>query len=95
MHLEQVLIKPLLTEKSSVETENTNRYVFQVQKKANKHQIKQAVEKLFDVKVVRVNTAVMPGKMKRFGRFLKKTNLTKKAYIQIQDGQKLDLFKGI
>lgn len=95
MHVEQVLIKPLLTEKSSMETENTNRYAFQVQRKANKYQIKQAVEQLFDVKVTKVSTSVMPGKMKRFGRHLKKTSSTKKAYVQIQDGQKLDLFKGI
>lgn len=95
MHLEQVLVKPLLTEKSSVETDRTNRYVFKVSKKANKHQIKQAVEQLFDVKVVQVNTAVLPGSTRRYGRFLKKTQSFKKAYIQIQDGQKLDLFKGI
>lgn len=95
MHLEQVLVKPLLTEKSSGETDNTNRYVFEVARKANKHQIKQAVEQLFDVKVVGVNTAVLPGSKRRYGRFLKKTQSFKKAYIQIQDGQKLDLFKGI
>lgn len=95
MHLEQVLVKPLLTEKSSVETDKTNSYVFEVQRKANKNQIKQAVEQLFDVKVVKVNTAVMPGKERRFGKFLKKTQSFKKAYIQIQQGQKLELFKGI
>lgn len=95
MHVEQVLIKPLLTEKSSMETESTNRYAFQVQRKANKYQIKQAVEQLFDVKVIKVSTAVMPGKVKRFGRHLKKTTSSKKAYVQIQDGQKLELFKGI
>lgn len=95
MHVEQVLIKPLLTEKSSTETDKTNRYAFQVQRKANKYQIKQAVEQLFDVKVIKVSTAVMPGKMKRFGRHLKKSNSTKKAYVQVQEGQKLDLFKGI
>lgn len=95
MHMEQVLIKPLLTEKSSVETEKTNRYVFQVLLKSNKYQIKQAVESLFDVKVVNVKTAIQPGKIKRHGRNLSKTPSTKKAYIKIQEGQKLDLFKGI
>ena len=68
MHVEQVLIKPLLTEKSSIETENTNRYVFKVQRKANKYQIKDAIERMFDVKVVNVRTAVLPGKVKRAGR---------------------------
>ncbi|MAX65660.1 MAG: 50S ribosomal protein L23 [Bacteriovoracaceae bacterium] len=95
MHVEQVLIKPLLTEKSSIETENTNRYVFKVQRKANKYQIKDAVEAMFDVKVVDVKTAVLPGKVKRAGRLTKKSSSWKKAYIKIQDGQKLELFQGI
>lgn len=95
MHIEQILIKPLLTEKSSIATEESNRYVFKVQRKANKYQIKDAVEKLFDVKVVDVRTSVLPGKVKRFGKFTSKSNQEKKAYVKIQDGQKLDLFKGI
>ncbi|MAZ49141.1 MAG: 50S ribosomal protein L23 [Halobacteriovoraceae bacterium] len=95
MHLEQILIKPLLTEKSSIETENTNRYVFKVQPKANKYQIKDAVERMFDVKVINVKTAVLPGKVKRAGRSIKKTSSWKKAYVKIQDGQKIELFKGI
>ena len=95
MHVEQVLIKPLLTEKASIVTENANRYVFKVQTKANKHQIRSAVEKMFDVKVVDVKTAVLPGKMKKAGRKTKKTSSWKKAYVKIQDGQKLELFKGI
>jgi large subunit ribosomal protein L23 len=95
MHIEQVLIKPLLTEKSSMETEKNNRYVFQVQLKANKNQIKNAVEKFFDVKVLNVKTSVQPGKTRRFGKFSKKTSSLKKAYIQVQEGQKLELFKGI
>ncbi len=95
MHLEQVLVKPLLTEKSSIETEATNRYVFKVQTKANKYQIKDAVEKMFDVKVINVKTAVLPGKVKRVGKSMKKTSSWKKAYVKIQDGQKLELFKGI
>lgn len=95
MHVEQVLIKPLLTEKSSIETENTNRYVFKVQTKANKYQIKDAVEAMFDVKVVNVHTAILPGKVKRAGKVTKKTSSWKKAYVKIQDGQKLELFQGI
>ena len=95
MHTEQVLIKPLLTEKSSIETENTNRYVFKVQMGSNKYQIKDAVEAMFDVKVSNVKTAILPGKVKKSGRHTKKTSSWKKAYVQIQDGQKLELFKGI
>lgn len=95
MHLEEVLIKPLLTEKTSLQTENTNRYTFLVQPKANKNHIKSAVEKLFDVKVVNVRTAVLPGKVKRAGRYANKSQSIKKAYVQIAQGQKLELFKGI
>jgi len=95
MHIEEVLIKPLLTEKSSVETESTNRYVFKVQKRASKFQVKDAVEKMFDVKVVNVRTSITAGKVKRAGKALKKSSSWKKAYVKIADGQKLELFKGI
>ena len=93
--LENVLIKPLLTEKTSKETEAFNRYAFVVNPKANKNHIKNAVEKFFDVKVVSVRTSVLPGKTKRAGRGFKKTAKTKKAYVQLQDGQKIEFFKGI
>jgi large subunit ribosomal protein L23 len=95
MHIEEVLIKPLLTEKSSIVTENTNRYVFKVQPRASKFQIKDAVEKMFDVKVVNVRTSVTAGKVKRAGKALSKSASWKKAYVKIADGQKLELFKGI
>lgn len=95
MHLEQVIIKPMLTEKASIETENTNRYVFKVQKKANKYQVRDAVEKMFDVKVTNVKTATLPGKVRRTGKGVRKSSSWKKAYVQIQEGQKLELFKGI
>lgn len=95
MQIEQILVKPLLTEKTSEQTENHNRYAFKVLRKANKFQIKDAVEKMFDVKVVNVKTAVIAGKVKRSGKTFAKTSSWKKAYIQIAEGQKLELFKGI
>lgn len=95
MYVEQVLVKPLLTEKSSVMTEETNRYSFKVLRKANKYQVKEAIEKMFDVKVVDVKTIVVPGKVKRSGKSLKKTSSWKKAYVKVAEGQKLELFKGI
>ncbi len=93
--LENVLVKPLLTEKTSKETESFNRYAFVVNPKANKNQIKSAVEKFFDVKVVSVHTSVLPGKTKRAGKGHKKSSSSKKAYVQLQDGQKIEFFKGI
>ena len=97
MGLENVLIKPLMTEKSSREAEATNRYGFQVDLKANKNQIKHAVEKFFDVKVLNVRTSVLPGKQKRSGAKggTKKSSSSKKAWVQVQDGQKIEFFKGI
>ena len=93
--LENVLVKPLLTEKTSKETEAFNRYAFVVNLKANKNHIKNAVEKFFDVKVLSVHTSVLPGKTKRAGKGFKKTGKSKKAYVQLQDGQKIEFFKGI
>ncbi|MGE3609671.1 MAG: 50S ribosomal protein L23 [Bacteriovoracaceae bacterium] len=95
LSLESVLIKPLLTEKSSKETETFNRYAFVVNIKSNKNQIKSAVEKYFNVKVLNVRTSVLPGKTKRAGRGYKKSSSSKKAYVQLQDGQKIEFFKGI
>ncbi len=93
--VETVLVKPLLTEKSQHATEKQNRYVFHVALAANKFQIKNAVEKMFDVKVVKVNTTTSAGKIKRAGKSFKKTPSKKKAYVQIEQGQKIELFKGI
>ncbi len=95
--LENVLIKPLMTEKLAKETEAANRYGFAVNSKANKNQIKLAVEKYFDVKVLNVRTSVVPGKVKRAGSKggMKKAQSWKKAWVQIQDGQKIEFFKGI
>jgi large subunit ribosomal protein L23 len=93
--LENVLIKPLLTEKTSKTTEAFNRYAFMVNVKSNKNQIKSAVEKFFDVKVLSVRTSVLPGKTKRAGKSMKKSPSTKKAYVELQDGQKIEFFKGI
>lgn len=93
--VEEIIIKPLLTEKTNDLTEKENRYNFLVHRKANKYQIKKAVEELFDVKVLSVNTMVRPGKLKRFGQYIKRTSLVKRAYVQIEKGQKIEFFKNI
>lgn len=93
--MEQILIKPVITEKSSVITEKTNRYGFEVALKASKHQIKRAVEKLYDVKVLNVKTYINPGKLKRYGRNVTKTSKVKKAFVQLGEGQKIEFFKDI
>jgi large subunit ribosomal protein L23 len=94
-NIDQIIIKPLLTEKTSVATEGNNSYGFEVDLKSNKNQIKGAIERLFDVKVLSVNTNITPGKLKRFGRHIKKSGKVKKAYVQIAEGQKIEFFKDI
>ncbi|MEI8346159.1 MAG: 50S ribosomal protein L23 [Pseudomonadota bacterium] len=93
--IENILLRPLITEKASIGTEKENRYGFEVALAANKNQIKLAVEKLYDVRVLNVKTTVLPGKHKRYGRFSSKTNKTKKAFVQLETGQKIEFFKGV
>lgn len=95
MRKEDVLIQPLITEKTAKASEANNFYGFQVALAANKNQIKQAVESLYDVKVLSVKTSVRPGKMKRVGRNISKTGKTKRALIQLSEGQTIEFFKGI
>lgn len=94
-HLEEILRRPLITEKASVVSENYNRFGFEVNLKATKPQIKSAVEKLYDVKVLNVKTSIRPGKLKRVGRTVKKTSKSKLAFVQLAEGQKIEFFKGV
>ncbi len=91
MHIEEILIKPLLTEKAQWKLKMTNRYVFKVQRKASKYQVKDAVEKMFDVKVVNVKTATLLGKFKRAGKALEEVCFLEKSLCANPDGQKLEL----
>ncbi len=93
--LENILKKPLITEKVSKGTEKFNRYAFVVELKANKYQIKQAVETLYNVKVLAVRTNITPGKTVRAGKSVKKTSKFKKAFIELAEGQTIEFFKGI
>ena len=93
--LKSILVKPLITEKTADAGEKYNRYGFQVQLKANKNQIREAIEKLYDVKVLSVKTSVMPGKVKRAGMKHKKSAKKKKAFVELAEGQKIEFFKGV
>ena len=93
--VEDVLKKPLITEKMSLISERYNRYGFLVDPRANKNQIKQAVERLYDVKVVDIQTNIRPGKLKRAGRLVKKSAKTKNAIVKLKEGQKIEFFKGV
>ena len=93
--INDVIVKPLITEKISADSDANNRYGFVVSVKANKNQIKNAVESFYDVKVVSIKTAIIPGKTKRTSKSVKKTSSYKKALVQLAQGQKIEFFKGI
>jgi large subunit ribosomal protein L23 len=88
----QILIRPIITERATVLTERFNQFVFQVEKKANKYQIRNAVEAVYGVKVKKVATMVVPGKTKRRGATSGKRPNWKKAIITLQQGENIDFF---
>ena len=89
-----IVLRPLITEKSSLLKESANHYVFEVQKDVNKIEIKKAVEKLFKVKVLSVKTSIMDGKIRRLGRFSGKKPDWKKAVIKLRPKDKITIFEG-
>ncbi len=94
MELWEVLRKPIVTEKSTVLQEQ-NKYVFAVATDANKAQIKQAVEKAFDVTVKSVNVMSVHGKVRRIGRHAGHQSDWKKAVVTLLPGQKIEFFEGV
>lgn len=93
MLAQDVIIRPIITEQSMIEMEN-DKYTFEVDRRANKTEVKQAVEDLFDVKVVKVNILNVRGKLKRMGRYAGYTRQRRKAVVQIQEGQSIEIFGG-
>lgn len=87
-----VILAPVVSEKSYDLIENHNTYTFEVDPRANKSQIRQAVEKVFDVKVVRVNTMNRKGKVKRTGYKLGQRKDVKRAVVTLAEGDSIDLF---
>lgn len=90
----KILKAPRLTEKSVIQKEESNQVSFRVDKGANKIEIKRAVEDLFKVKVLNVNTINMRGKEKRMGRFMGRRPDWKKAIITLKEGDKIEYFEG-
>ena len=89
--LADLIVKPIVTEKATLLLEN-NKYVFDVLPKATKPEIKAAIELLFEVKVTKVNTARLPRKTKRVGRFLGYKPQFKRAMVTLQEGDSISLF---
>lgn len=96
MRLSEVLIKPILSEKVNKQTEKMNRYAFVVNKKANKLEIKKAVEEFYGVQVQNVNTTIIPSKAK--SRYTKagfvhgRKPAKKKAFVTVAEGETIDLY---
>lgn len=93
LHLYDVIVRPVITEKSNAAADDNNQYTFEVNETANKIQIKEAVEIIFDVDVLKVNTMVMPKKRGKRGRkFYTRKSSWKKAVVTVAAGQSIDLF---
>lgn len=94
-----IKIEPIVTEKATKLTDKLNRYTFRVSPQANKFQIKALVEKLYEVKVVNVNTAVVRGKNKsrwtKSGLLKGSTTSYKKAYVTVGEGQTIDFYSNL
>ena len=99
MKLSDVLIKPILSEKANSQQDKLRRYAFRVAKKANKLEIKKAVENFYGVSVIDVNTVVAPAKSKT--RFTKAGFISgqkpsfKKAFVTVAEGETIDLYSNI
>ena len=86
-----IIIRPLVTEKTMLSQDGNNTVVFEVAKSTNKIQIKQAIEEIFNVKVDSVNVVNQKPRPKRMGRYVGKTNHLKKAYVKLKEGYNIDI----
>ncbi len=94
MDVYKILEKPLITEKSTLMQEQGNRVMFQVKRSANKMQIKEAVQSIFNVTVLHVNTINVKPRSRRMGRHVGLTKAWKKAIVLLKEGDRIDFFEG-
>jgi large subunit ribosomal protein L23 len=99
MKLSAVLVKPLVTEKSNKLTDSSRTYAFKVDRKANKLEVKKAIQEFYGVTVTEVNTVVVPGKAKtkftKAGFISGRKPAYKKAYVKVAEGETIDLYSNI
>jgi large subunit ribosomal protein L23 len=99
MKLSDVLIKPILSEKANSQQEKLRRYAFRVARKANKLEIKKAVEEFYGITVIQVNTVVVPAKSKtrytKAGFIAGQKSAYKKAFVTISEGESIDMYSNI
>ena len=95
MEIHSVIRRPLVTEKSNIGREEENLVTLAVDPSANKHEIRRAVEQLFNVHVVSVRTMRMPRKTRRVGKFLGRKPEWKKAIVRLAEGHSIEFFEGV
>ena len=91
----EIIKRPLITEKTSIQKELYNQLTFEVDRRANRIEIKRAVETVFNVRVSAVKTLQVTGKIKRRGRVLGKRRDWKKAIVSLMPGERIDFFEGV
>ncbi len=95
MNLYEVLKRPVLTEKSNYQADKLHRYTFEIAPEANKLEVRQAVEKIFNVHVQAVNIIRVRGKQRRLGRFVGRTSDWRKAVVTLAPGESISFFEGV
>ena len=95
MNIDNIIIKPIVSEKASKTSEKRNVYCFRVNLKANKSQVTNAIEKFYNVQVISCNTSILPGKVKRTSKGVTKSSKWKKAFVEVNKDQAIKLFEGI
>ena len=91
----KIIRKPLITEKTSIQKEMHNQITFEVDRLANRIEIKRAIESIFNVRVAEVKTMQVKGKTKQRGRIIGKRRDWKKAIVRLMPGQRIDFFEGV
>ena len=89
-----IIKRPLITEKTSIQKENYNQITFEVDRKANRVEIKRAIENIFNVNVATVKTMQIKGKTKQRGRIVGKRRDWKKSIVKLMPGERIDFFEG-
>ncbi len=92
-HPREIIVAPMITEKTTTQHHTNNSYTFKVSKNANKIEIQKAIEKIFNVHVLRVNTLNQRGKVKRMGKYTGKRADWKKAIVKLKEGDKIAEFE--
>ena len=90
-----IIRRPLITEKTSIQKEMANQLTFEVDRKANRIEIRRAIERIFNVRVATVRTMQVKGKVKQRGRIVGKRRDWKKAIVTLRPGERIDFFEGV